>query len=175
MDRPPSTWTPSPNFRACAPGRPITCVVIHATATAGADSPRAWLCDPKSQVSAHYLIDPAGAIWHLVHEQDIAWHCNPSIWRGQTGVNAFSVGIELVNPNDGATPYPQAQLEACADLAAAICLEHGIRLEDVVGHVDVVHGATPEETARLLRDHSDPKGLPWDVFRALLRARGVPA
>src|SRR5258708_23563952 len=112
--RPKSIWTPSPNFSPRDPGRIISCVVIHATATQGKDSPLEWLCDPQSKVSTHYIIDTLGGIWHLVHEQNIAWHAGESEWDGKSGFNQFSVGIELVNANDGIMPYSDAQLESWA-------------------------------------------------------------
>ena len=159
---------PSPNFRAVDPGRKVTCVVIHATATAALASPKAWLCNPESKVSAHYLIDVDGAALALVDENDVAWHAGESWWKGLPNVNNFSVGIELVNPNDGQTPYPEPQLAACAALVRAICADHGIGPEDVTGHVNIVAGKTPEEKAERLKLHSDPRGFPWDDFRARL-------
>lgn len=170
--RPDSEWCPSPNFKAAA-GRKITCVVMHATATDGIDSPRRWLCDPASQASAHYLIGKTGHVLHLVREENVAWHAGYSAWKGRQFVNAFSVGIELVNRNDGVDEYPEDQLAAAAELVAAICRDHGVRLEDVVGHVDVVDGQTPEEKAERLRLHSDPRGFPWADFRGRLAAAGI--
>lgn len=173
IPRPDSIWTPSPNFKAATAARGIACVVIHATATAALGSPKAYLCDPASKVSAHYLIDMDGTIYHLVHESNIAWHAGESVWKGREGVNQFSVGIELVNLNDGTMPYPEPQLAAGAALVAAVCREHGVKIEDVVGHVDIVTGKTPEEKAERLKLHSDPRGFPWEDFRARLGAAGI--
>lgn len=160
--RPASVWTPSPNYREGGAGRRITCVVVHATATPGLDSPQAWLCDPASQVSAHYLIGQDGTIRHLVHEANVAWHAGASVWKGAPNVNDYSVGLELVNDNTGTMPYPEPQLAATAALVAAICQDHGVRLEDVVGHLDVAPGRK-----------TDPAGFPWADFRARLSAAGI--
>lgn len=160
-ERPKSLWNPSPNFTPMDPGRTITCVILHATATKDKNSPLEWLCDPKSQVSAHYMIDQLGMIYHLVHEQNIAWHAGESEFDGMSGVNNFSVGIELVNPNDG-TDFDSAQLTACADLVAAICLDYDIKKEAVVGHADIAPGRK-----------TDPLGFPWDNFRGYVVTRGV--
>lgn len=171
--RPGVIWCPSPNFRVPLTPRKITMVVIHATATAGLDSPKAWLCNPTAKVSAHYLISKQGTTYCLVEESRIAWHANPSVWKGQENVNAFSIGIELVNANTGSDVYPDLQVKGCAYLVAAICKDYGIKLEDVVGHVDVVSGKTPEEKAEHLKEHSDPKGFPWDAFREMLKQGGI--
>ena len=75
---------------------------------------------------------------------------------GLPNVNAYSVGIELVNPNDF-TPYPEAQLTSCAALVRAICAEHGIAHANVVGHADVAPGRK-----------TDPAGFDWPRFRGML-------
>src|SRR3990167_6933791 len=101
----------SPNYRA-GNKRKITCVILHATARSGIVSPLEWLTSPQSKVSAHYLIGKDGKIYQLVDDEDIAWHAGISYWRGKENVNTFSVGIELVNANDGKDSYPQAQIDA---------------------------------------------------------------
>jgi len=154
--RPPAIPHPSPNFKS-APGRRPTCVVIHATATEELTSPLTWLCAPKSKVSAHYLIDKNGMVYKLVHEEDVAWHAGVSFWQGRSGVNAFSIGIELVNRNDGVDPYPEPQQAACAQLTRAICAEYGIAPHDVIGHRDVAPGRK-----------NDPLGLDLYEFRQRL-------
>lgn len=157
--RPASIWCPSPNFLSAPAGRKVTCVVIHATETAGLDSPKAWLTNPESKVSAHYLIGTDGTIYHLVHEANVAYHAGESVWKGVEWVNHFSVGIELVNLNDGVAPYPEAQLAACAALVAAVCEDHGVAPEDVVGHRDIAPGRKTDPGA----------AFPWDAFRARLK------
>lgn len=160
--RPDSVWCPSPNFKAYAAARKITCVVIHATATKGLESPRDWLSHPASKVSAHYLIGLEGNILRMVDEKNVAYHAGESEWKGVKHVNAFSVGIELVNSNDGKMPYPEAQITACAAICVPVCKDYGVKLEDVVGHKDIAPGRK-----------TDPAGFPWDDFKSRLRAGGV--
>lgn len=155
---------PSPNFHRVEMNRKVSCVIIHATATTGLDSPLEWLCNKKSKVSAHYLISAAGRIIQLVAENDIAWHAGDSEWAGARGVNVFSIGIELVNANDGKMAYPVEQLDACARLVADICLERDIHIKDVVGHEDIAPGRK-----------TDPMSFPWDDFENRLFASGVAA
>lgn len=164
MNRPESNWYPSPNFTPQDPGREISCVIIHATSAEKAVGSLEWLCNPESKVSAHYLIDTDGTLWHLVHEQNLAWHAGQSIFNGLANVNHFSVGIELVNPNDGKTEYPEAQLSKLAELVSTICQEHKILTKAVVGHADIAPGRK-----------NDPLGFPWDTFRARLIGLGVSA
>lgn len=160
--RPPVQQFASPNFRKWPNKRRVTCVIIHATATSKLASPLEWLTSQESKVSAHYLIDVDGTVLQLVDENNVAWHAGESTWRGASGVNQFSIGIELVNANDEKMPYPEAQIEACRYLVGAICTERGIKSEDVVGHADIAPGRK-----------TDPANFPWDDFRARLYRDGV--
>lgn len=158
--RPDSEWIPSPNFRS--PRRkPISCIVIHATAGGFAGALETLTAanpdNPDGRVSAHYLIDADGSIKHLVHESDEAWHSGVSSWGGVDNVNDFSVGIELVNVNDGQMPYPDAQVAACASLVKPMMADYGITVGNVVGHLDIAPGRK-----------TDPAAFPWDKLRALL-------
>jgi N-acetylmuramoyl-L-alanine amidase len=114
--------------------------------------------NPEGRVSAHYLIDVDGDTIHLVHESDEAWHAGVSTWKGVDNVNDFSVGIELVNPNDG-TPFPPAQLAAAVGLCKCLVRDYGVALEDIVGHLHIAPGRK-----------TDPAGLDFDAFRALVAA-----
>ncbi len=156
--KPETIWRPSPNFRETA-GRKISCIVIHATATEKIASPLAWLCNPDSKVSAHYLIDTNGDIYHLVLDEHIAWHAGVSEWKGRDGVNPISIGIELVNLNDGQMEYPKEQVFVCAKLCKYLQAEHGIATKDIVSHADVAPGRK-----------DDPLGFDWDAFRESLAA-----
>lgn len=49
-------------------------------------------------VAPHYIIDRDGKIYRLVEDKNIAYHAGESkMPDGRTGVNNFSIGIELVN------------------------------------------------------------------------------
>lgn len=140
---------PSPNHNMRPRGRGPELVVIHGTAGSSPLSSLLWLCDPKSQVSAHYFIDrdPAGTIYQLVPESRRAWHAGRSRWQGREDVNDFSIGIEVANKGpdprlyrEGETypqPYTDAQYRALGWLCADISRRRGLPLERFVGHFDV--------------------------------------
>jgi len=155
-------WKGSPNFTPKNPGREITCVIIHATATENKESPLDWLCNKYSKVSAHYLIDKQGMVYNLVDEQNLAWHAGNLVCKGEAHITKCSMGIELVNENDGHHEYPRPQLEVCADLVADICKEHKINANNVIGHADIAPGCK-----------TDPDGFPWIIFRGMLLSRGI--
>ncbi|CBV42196.1 N-acetylmuramoyl-L-alanine amidase [Halomonas elongata] len=101
------------------------------------------------RVSSHYLLPvPARQgeqrVYQLVDESRRAWHAGASHWRGQSGLNATSIGIEIVNagPERGAdqprwAPYPDAQIDTLIALLRDIAARHDIAPDDILGHADV--------------------------------------
>jgi len=103
-------------------------VVVHATVLNSLDEVIRHFADPQNRVSAHYTIDRDGTIASHVPEDKRAWHAGQSKMKdGRENVNGFSIGIELVNLNDGADPFPERQLEAMRDLIRKITGRHAIR------------------------------------------------
>jgi N-acetylmuramoyl-L-alanine amidase len=129
----------SPNFQARPDGAVIDMLVIHYTGMQTGQAALDRLCDPATEVSAHYLIDETGEVTALVDEENRAWHAGVSSWRGKPDVNSRSIGIELVNPGHefGYRPFPAAQMAALADLAQGILGRWPIPARNVVGHSDV--------------------------------------
>ena len=128
---------PSPNFDDR--DQPVSMVVLHYTGMPDAASALARLCDPEAGVSSHYVVDEDGRTLRLVPEDKRAWHAGKSHWRGQSGVNAVSIGIEIVNPGHefGYRPFPAEQMASVVRLLAGIRQRHGIPIANVVGHSDV--------------------------------------
>ena len=128
---------PSPNFDERA--HPLSMLVLHYTGMKDAASAIAWLRNPESKVSCHYLISEDGKILRMVPEDKRAWHAGRSYWRGLRNVNSASIGIEIVNPGHewGYTPFPDEQIDALIPLLAGIKERYGITRGNVVGHSDV--------------------------------------
>jgi len=119
---------PSPNFNARPEGVVIDTVVLHATVLNTLDEVAEKFSDAESCVSAHYTIDRDGTIVCHVEEDQRAWHAGQSRMKdGRMGVNDFSIGIELVNLNDGVDPFPEEQIQAMRDLVREIISRHPIR------------------------------------------------
>ena len=145
-------------------GRPITMLVVHATA-GSARSALAWLTNPLSRVSAHYLIDKTGHVYQLVPDDRAAWHAGRASWRGETAINEISIGIELENANDGKDPYPPEQIEALLTLAREKVAHYHIAPDMVVRHRDI---ALPPGRK------TDPAGFPWAEFLSRLFPASAP-
>lgn len=128
---------PSPN-RAPRPGT-VETVVLHYTGMADATAAIDRLCDPAAAVSAHYVVLEDGTVLRLVDEAEIAWHAGVSAWRGRKGLNAGSIGIEMVNRgHDFDLPaYPVRQIDAVIELMHGIVARWAIPATGLVGHSDI--------------------------------------
>lgn len=72
-------------------------LVIHFTAGRDAQSSVDWFLNPDARASAHLVIGRDGSITQLVPFDRVAWHAGRSSWNGLSGLNRFSIGIELDN------------------------------------------------------------------------------
>jgi N-acetyl-anhydromuramyl-L-alanine amidase AmpD len=140
-----SVWRPSPNYGSRPAGTDIWMIVIH-TCEGSYSSCWSWLTNTAAQASAHYVVNETGSeISQLVRESDRAWHVaatydcslNGSTNCGQNGVsvNNFAVGIEH-GGFASQTTFPDAQLNASAQLACDISKDQGVVRDSyhIVGH-----------------------------------------
>jgi N-acetylmuramoyl-L-alanine amidase len=132
----------SPNFNPRRGTDRPDAIILHYTGMQTAKAAEAWLCDPASEVSSHYLVHEDGAIVQMVRESDRAWHAGKSSWLGVTDINSWSVGIEIVNPGHelGYPDFPDGQIEAVIGLCQGICGRHGIVPARILAHSDVAPG-----------------------------------
>lgn len=72
-------------------------IVMHYTAGWTAQSAISTLKNPERQASAHVVIDYDGSITQMVPFNIKAWHAGTSRYEGYTGLNNYSIGIEIVN------------------------------------------------------------------------------
>lgn len=134
-----------------AEGRKIDTIIIHSSYDALGDDPYSIsgiIQEYKDYgVSAHYLIDRDGTIYQLVREKDIAYHAGvSSVPDGRTGVNAFSVGIELVNTKTD--KFTASQYNALNNLIGELKSRYDIKY--ILGHNQIA----PERK-------DDPWNLDW--------------
>ncbi|NGN41007.1 N-acetylmuramoyl-L-alanine amidase [Mesorhizobium sp. CGMCC 1.15528] len=141
-DHPGAEIRVSPNFTPRRGTNRPDMIILHYTGMATGEAAEAWLCDPASEVSSHYLVHEDGRIVQMVRESDRAWHAGKSSWRGETDINSWSVGIEIVNPGHtlGYKAFPKRQIEAVIGLCGGISGRHGIVPERILAHSDVAPG-----------------------------------
>lgn len=130
---------PSPNQDDRPAGQAIDMLVLHYTGMESGQAAIDRLRDPLAAVSSHYVVEEDGSVFRLVAEERRAWHAGISHWRGASGLNGRSIGIEIVNPGHefGYRPFPALQMAAVCDLCLDILSRHPIAARDVVAHSDV--------------------------------------
>ena len=140
-------------------------LVFHFTAGGSAAGAVAWLCNPEAKASAHLVLARDGSITQLAPFNIKTWHAGKSSWAGLTGMNQYSIGIEIDNAGElmkvgseyisafharypasevvevKATywhAYTQIQIERATELAQLLVSTYG--LKDVIGHEDIAPG-----------------------------------
>lgn len=130
---------PSPNYGPRAEGKPPKYLILHYTDTQTAFEALRILQDPERQVSAHYLVGDDGQVLRLVPEEMRAWHAGKSGWEGETDINSLSIGIEIQNPGHtyGLAAFPDAQMQAVAELCRDVIRRNRILPWHVLAHSDI--------------------------------------
>ena len=157
----------SPNFGPRRETLRPDMIVLHYTGMATGAAAEAWLCDPASEVSSHYLVHEDGRIVQMVRESDRAWHAGASSWFGRTDINSCSVGIEIVNPGHtlGYSTFPKRQIEAVIGLCKGIIGRHSVAAQRVLAHSDIAPG----------RKIDPGEKFPWKALFAAGVGHFVPA
>jgi N-acetylmuramoyl-L-alanine amidase len=130
---------PSPNHNERKGGGTPDMIVLHYTGMPDDQAAIRQLCNPASEVSAHYLVLPDGHIIQLVAEARRAWHAGTSSWAGESDVNSRSIGVEIANPGHGHgyPAFPKRQVAAVTALCRSIFTRHRIPADRVLAHSDV--------------------------------------
>jgi len=125
--------------------------------------------NPRTQVSAHYVVDRDGSILQMVALENAAWHA-------MHYPNLIGIGIEMVDMymysgymSRGCMADPQwftkLELDATAELVAALMTKFKIPINKVMGHND-------PWLVQFGNNHKDPgMYFPWVSFRANVSQR----
>jgi AmpD protein len=107
------------------------------------------------EVSAHLLIDRAGAVTQFVGFDQRAWHAGKSRFAERENCNDFSIGIELEGTD--LLPYTDAQYAVLAAVTRLLMRRYpALESRRIVGHSDIAPGRKTDpgpafEWARLRR------------------------
>ena len=124
-----------------AQNRKIDTIIIHSSYDALGDDPYSVsgvIAEYKSYgVSPHYLIDRKGNVSRLVEDKNIAYHAGESkMSDGRTGVNAFSIGVEMLTTKKD--KLTDAQYSALKLLISE--LKGKYEITSVLGHNQIAPG-----------------------------------
>lgn len=136
-------------------------IILHAT-VGGFQSSLDWLTTQSNNanggtVSVHILIDKDGTIYRIVPDTNIAFHAGYSTVGTKKNRNPTSLGIELVNRNDGIDPYPDAQVVAAARVV--------MYWRSLYGELNLFTHADIDTNGK-----TDPAGFKWREFLDLLNS-----
>jgi N-acetyl-anhydromuramyl-L-alanine amidase AmpD len=139
--------------------RAVDTVVVHTAHSVEGDPYKpenVYNIFKKYNVTPHYMIGRDGIIYKMADENDLAHHAGKSKMKdGRESVNAFSIGVELINSK---TDRPTlAQYMSLAKLILDIKSRHEIKY--IVGHSDIA----PERK-------SDPWNFDFDTLHAMIAA-----
>ena len=141
-------------------------LVMHFTSGGTAESSiQFWKSPDARGASAHLVIDRDGTAFQCRPFNRTCGHAGKSQWKGYSGLNSCSIGIEFANAGDSARPdgtafksfklpagaesakhknggpmtawevYPAVQLAAGEAVAKALCARY--KLDDLIGHEDI--------------------------------------
>lgn len=154
-------YVPSPNCDVRPWYEPVDCIVLHATAQQTLSDTINRFLNRHSRVSAHFVVDRDGRVIQMVPVEKRAWHAGAASLYGTHSVNNYSIGIEMVNLNNGVDPFTDAQYIAVAQLIRHIRLCYTIPDARIVSHAQI---ALPPGRK------SDPLGFDFKRLRRMLDA-----
>lgn len=150
----------SPNCDDRPPDTIINCVVIHATVLDSVGETVQTFLNPAKRVSAHFVVGREGQVVQMVPVEKRAWHAGVSELEGAPHVNDYSVGIEIVNRNDGKDPFTDAQYEAVAGIVRFLRSRYALPDSRLVSHAAIALPAGRK---------SDPLGFDFTRLCALAK------
>ena len=117
----------------------IKTIIIHYTGMQSESESIKRLCDLKSKVSSHYLINQKGTIYQLVKDAHVAWHAGKSCWGNYKNLNQNSIGIELVNKGHrfGYTSFKKEQIKSLIKICNKLIKKYKIKKNNITGHSDI--------------------------------------
>lgn len=154
------------SLRGAAPQEAIRLIVIHATA--GSTTDGAVSVIEEGRASFHWIVPGTREaahgrhVWAACPERLAAWHvrrscAHPEICAGATNLNRASLGIEIVNKQDGKDGFSDWQVEAAARIVRYAAAKYP-KLVHVASHARL----DPQR-------RTDPgANFPWAEFRRLV-------
>ncbi len=110
-------------------------VVIHHTAQDSLSETLRTFTLTRTEVSAHYVIDDNGKIYHMLNDYYRAWHGGVGQWGNNTDLNSSSIGIEL--DNNGYEVFSEAQIKSLLALLKDLKSKYKIPTMNFIGHSDI--------------------------------------
>ncbi len=124
-------------------------IILHDTAgrIGPATATLNWFANPAAKASAHFTVDRQGGIGQSVMLNKAAWHAGRSKYKGRSGCNNFTFGIEMVNPGK------MARVPASPGAGKAWFGEIFYTGGEHITRQDIKHVSTPEHGDAMWMDY----------------------
>ncbi|MEZ6063053.1 MAG: N-acetylmuramoyl-L-alanine amidase [Planctomycetaceae bacterium] len=144
-------WMKSPNRSARGGTSTVDLIIVHDTGgpVIGPALNHFMHGSGTGRASAGYIIDTDGQIVKIVRVSEAAWQAGTTYWHPRNGVNAASIGIEVVHRS---CSYPAAQYASLITLLTALVQAYGIPRSRIIGRSDI----GTNDSGRLGRKSGDP-------------------
>lgn len=109
-------------------------IILHTTEAEATSSLRKL----SRNGEAHYCVTRDGKVYRIVDRNRVAYHCGTSMWSGRTGIDEYSVGIEVVGYHDRA--LTAAQYKALRKLILTLQKIYSVKDANVMPHSQVAYG-----------------------------------
>lgn len=143
-------------------GRKVVGIILHDTAGGGKHNDTLYLANPGDgrKVSADFTVERDGSIWKLNPDLDNYYTLHAgraTAFKGLSngGVTAGTIGIEITQSAalpGGASPYPDAQVIAVAQLCAYLADRYKLKSADISTHRNIITDGS----------RSDPRRFPFE-------------
>ena len=120
----------TPNVRRLTEPRFI---ILHASMTLTAGAVTTWMADSAHRASAHLVVDRDGSVTQMAPFDYATWHAGASAWKGLTGLNNYSIGIELVSTM---RTYTDAQIRTTENLIRLLRAAYP-SISEILAHSEV--------------------------------------
>jgi hypothetical protein len=160
-----AVWRPAyrGNYTNAGRGAPqIDMIVIHVV-QGSYSSAINWFQDPRTNVSAHYVVSRKGRVAQCLHNEDIGWHA------GNWPCNKKSIGIEHAGYVSNPRSFTRRMYRSSARLSAYLSRRFNIPVDrrHIIGHNQVPGCPGPGGGSSC---HTDPgRYWNWDRYMRLIR------
>jgi len=88
---------------------------------------------------AHFMVDTDGVVYRLIDRRRVAMHAGRSMWEGITGLDDYTIGIEVAGYHNRA--ITKAQIAALRELLDQLKVTYRIPDQNIIPHSMVAYGA----------------------------------
>ncbi len=88
---------------------------------------------------AHYMVDTSGLVYRIIEHRRVAMHAGRSMWEGITGLDDYTIGIEVAGYHNRA--ITEAQIAALRELLDQLKVTYRIPDQNIIPHSMVAYGA----------------------------------